>query len=191
MGVKGAIINGCDVYQSERARREHHALRQKSAPRSEPHHMRVTSETIGHPCPNLVAGVRWRGARAQQCIPLHLRSPTILRTPAGVPRKQENRDMLSVRKVFAATALTIGLAAPAFAQNISMELSDRQAMMITPSGKVMRMNVGAAGHAMMMKHGQPVKAGTIFYMSGGKLYWTQDRSMEGGKMLHDALVETF
>ena len=97
--------------------------------------------------------------------------------------------MFSVHKTFAAAALTVGLAAPAFAQNISMELSDRQAMMITPSGKVMRMNVGTSGHGMMMKHGQPVQAGAIFYMSGGKLYMAWDRPMHAGKMFRDELVE--
>jgi len=97
--------------------------------------------------------------------------------------------MFSVHKTFAAAALTVGLAAPAFAQNISMELSDRQAMMITPSGKVMRMNVGTSGHRMMTKHGQPVQAGAIFYMSGGKLYMAWDRPMHAGKMFRDELVE--
>jgi hypothetical protein len=99
--------------------------------------------------------------------------------------------MISVHKVLAAAALTVGLAAPAFAQNISLELSDRQALMVTPSGQVMRMNVSAAGHGMMMKHGQPVKAGAIFYMSGGKLYMAWDRPMPGGKTFRDSLVEAF
>ena len=98
--------------------------------------------------------------------------------------------MHSVHKILAATAITLSFAAPAFAQNIAMELSDRQAMMITPSGKVVRMDVTASGHKMMMKYGHPVPAGTIFYMSGGKLYMSTDRPMSGGKMLHDVLVET-
>jgi hypothetical protein len=55
----------------------------------------------------------------------------------------------------------------------------------------MQMRVSDAGDKMMMRYGQPVKAGTIFYMSGGKLYMTSDRSMHDGKMLHDMLVQTF
>jgi hypothetical protein len=99
--------------------------------------------------------------------------------------------MRSLQKILIATGLTLSIAAPALAQNISMELSDRQAMMITPSGKVMQMRVSDAGDKMMKRYGQPVKAGTIFYMSGGKLYMTSDRSMHDGKMLHDMLVQTF
>jgi hypothetical protein len=91
-----------------------------------------------------------------------------------------------VHKIVAATAVTLSLAAPAFAQNISMELSDRQAMMITPSGQVMRMDVSATGHKMMMKYGHPVKAGTIFYMSGGQLYMAENRHTTGS---HGMLVD--
>jgi hypothetical protein len=92
-----------------------------------------------------------------------------------------------LHKVVAATALTLSLAAPAFAQNISMELSDRQAMMVTPSGKIMRMDVSTSGHKMMMKYGHPVKAGTIFYMSGGQLYMAIDRHVDGRGMLVDEI----
>jgi len=98
--------------------------------------------------------------------------------------------MLSIRSVLAATAVTFALGAPAFAQNISMELSDRQAIMIDTAGHVSRMNVGPKGHAMIMKNATRVQAGTIFYMSGGKLYKTRDRKMTGGQMLHDVLVQT-
>ena len=97
--------------------------------------------------------------------------------------------MLSLRLVLAATAVTFALGAPAFAQNISLELSDRQGIMIDTRGHVSRLNVGPRGHAMIMKHAAPVQAGTIFYMSGGKLYMTRDRKMTGGQMLHDVLVQ--
>ena len=95
--------------------------------------------------------------------------------------------MTTFRTALLASVITCACAAPSFAQNISMELSDRQAMMITPSGKVMRMDVSAAGHKMMMKYGHPVKAGTIFYMSGGKLYMAADRHMGSRGMLVDAI----
>jgi hypothetical protein len=98
--------------------------------------------------------------------------------------------MLSLRSVVAAAAVTLSLAAPAFAQNISMELSDRQAIMIDTAGHVSRMNVGSTGHALIMKHATRVRAGTIFYMSNGQLYVTRDRQMAGGKSLHDVLVQT-
>ena len=98
--------------------------------------------------------------------------------------------MLSVRSVLAALAVTFALGAPAFAQNISMELADRQAIMIDTAGHVSRMNVGPKGHAMIMKNATRVQAGTIFYMSNGHLYMTRDRRMTGGQMLHDLLVQT-
>jgi hypothetical protein len=100
----------------------------------------------------------------------------------------EDAKMLSLRSVLAATAVTFALGVPAFAQNISMELSDRQAMMIDTAGHVSRMNVGPRGHAMLMKHATRVQAGSIFYMSNGHLYMTHDRKMEGGEMLHELLV---
>jgi hypothetical protein len=92
-----------------------------------------------------------------------------------------------VHKIIATTAVTLSFAAPAFAQNISMELSDRQAMMITPSGKVMRMDVSATGHNMMMKYGHRVQAGTIFYMSGGQLYMAVNRGTGSHGMLVDQI----
>jgi hypothetical protein len=98
--------------------------------------------------------------------------------------------MTKLRSVIAAAAVTLALAAPAFAQNISLELSDRQAMMIDTGGRVSRMDVGASGHKTIMRYATPVHAGTIFYMSGGKLYMAQDRPMTGGRSLHDLLVQT-
>jgi hypothetical protein len=102
----------------------------------------------------------------------------------------EDTHMVTLRSLVATTALTFALAAPAFAQNISMELSDRQAIMIDTGGHVSRMNVSTTGHNKLMKYATRVHAGTIFYMSGGKLYMAQDRPMAGGRSLHDVLVQT-
>ena len=96
--------------------------------------------------------------------------------------------MTSFRTIIFATAAICALATPSFAQNIQMELSDRQALMIDAYGKVSKMSLNDAGHRMMMKHAKAVKAGTFFYMSGGTLYMVQDRTMEGGKSLRDMLV---
>src|SRR5262249_23609886 len=102
----------------------------------------------------------------------------------------EDTTMLSLRSVLAAAAVTFALGAPAFAQNISMELSDRQAIMIDTAGHVSRMNGGPKGHAKIVKNATRVPAGTIFYLRGGKLYMTRDRKMTDGQMLHDVLVQT-
>src|SRR5215467_14000488 len=96
--------------------------------------------------------------------------------------------MTLLRNVILASAVTCAFATPVFAQNYALELSDRQAMMIDTSGKVSRMSLNDAGHRMMMKYAKPVKAGTIFYMSGGTLYMVQDRRMAGGEMLREMLI---
>jgi hypothetical protein len=93
-----------------------------------------------------------------------------------------------LRNVLLTTATVFALATPALAQNISMELSDRQAMYVDASGKVSRMDVSASGHKMMMRYARPVSAGTIFYMSGGKLYMAMNRPTSGGRgMLVDEI----
>lgn len=100
--------------------------------------------------------------------------------------------MILLRKALAATAVTLSLAAPAFAQQtsfthgISMELSDHQALAIDPAGRVTKITVTDYGHRMMMRYAHPVKAGIIFHTSGGKLYMAFDRPMHG-RMLADQL----
>ena len=94
--------------------------------------------------------------------------------------------MISLRTVVFAAAVAGAFVTPSLAQNISMELSDRQALMIDTGGKISKMNVTDAGHKMMMKYGHPVKAGTIFYMSGGTLYMATNRPVSGG---HAMLVD--
>ena len=97
--------------------------------------------------------------------------------------------MTLLRSTLIAAAMTVASIAPSFAQNIQLELSDRQALMVNAAGKVSKMSVNEAGHRMMMKYARPVKAGTLFgYMSGGTLYMVQDRRMAGGQSLHDMLV---
>jgi hypothetical protein len=99
--------------------------------------------------------------------------------------------MLSFRTALIASAVTLGLGMPAFAQDIMMEIKDRGGIIVEPSGKVMRMTLNDKGHAMMMKYGHPVKAGTIFFMNGGRLYMAQDRTMSNGVSLREMLIRTF
>jgi hypothetical protein len=96
--------------------------------------------------------------------------------------------MTLLRSTLIAAAMTVASIAPSFAQNIQLELSDRQALMVNAAGKVSKMSLNEAGHRMMMKYARPVRAGTLFYMSGGTLYMVQDRRMAGGQSLHDMLV---
>jgi hypothetical protein len=105
----------------------------------------------------------------------------------GWPLAMEG-NMNAIRNITFASAVTCAFVTPSFAQNFSLELSDRQALMIDAAGKVSKMTVTDAGHKMMMKYGHPVKAGTIFYMAGGTLYMATNRPMSGGRaMLVDAI----
>jgi hypothetical protein len=99
--------------------------------------------------------------------------------------------MLSFRTALVASAITLALGMPAFAQDIMMEIRDRGGIIVEPSGKVMRMTLNDKSHAMMMKYGHPVKAGTIFFMSGGALYVAQDRMMSNGVSLREMLIRSF
>jgi hypothetical protein len=85
--------------------------------------------------------------------------------------------MLTIRSIFAAAAVTFALAAPAFAQNISLELSDRlgvQGIMPDTASPGSRLNVRPSGHALVMKHAVPGQTGTIVYWSYGPVYATRD-----------------
>jgi hypothetical protein len=72
--------------------------------------------------------------------------------------------MLSLRSVLAATAVTFTLGAPAFAQNISLELSDRlgtQAIAVNSNRHV------------VMQHGGRIET-SIVYRSNSPRYATVD-----------------
>jgi len=78
--------------------------------------------------------------------------------------------MLSLRSVIAATAVTFALAAPAFAQNISLELADRlgtQAITVDAS------RVSSIRHSVVMKHAGRIETSFV-YRSNGPRYVTVD-----------------
>lgn len=91
------------------------------------------------------------------------------------------------RVLVVATALC-AYAVPASAQD-AWDVKDRMTFFVMPDGKVLRMTtpVGTRGHTELMKSGREVKTGTIFYMSGSKLYMADDTKMPSGMMLMDAL----
>jgi hypothetical protein len=113
---------------------------------------------------------------------------------AAVPGYQSTKwrnPMSSLRTALIASVMTLAFGAPAFAQNIMMEIADRGGIIVDSHGKVERFSGSERAQAMMKKYGHPVKAGTIFYMSGGTLYMAQDRRMAGGVSLREALVRSF
>jgi hypothetical protein len=84
-------------------------------------------------------------------------------------------------QLLAASALALALAAPAMAQEENT-LSERNVYLFM-NGKMIHMQVNDATHGMIMREFKPLPAGTMIYVSGGKLYTAQDRKMSSGKML--------
>jgi hypothetical protein len=95
--------------------------------------------------------------------------------------------MNAISKVLLATALTLSFAAPSLAQQQgtpeSSTLLERNAYLFTPDGRMIKMSVNDATHAMIMKNFKPLRAGTMIYFSGGKAYAAADKRMRGGKMM--------
>jgi hypothetical protein len=96
--------------------------------------------------------------------------------------------MKTLARVTVAAAALCMYAVPASAQD-AWDVKDRMSFFVMPDGKVIRMTtpVGTRGHTELMKSGREVKAGTIFYMTGGKLYMAEDTKMPNGMMLMDAI----
>jgi hypothetical protein len=81
--------------------------------------------------------------------------------------------MFSLRSVLAATAVTFALGAPAFAQNISLELSDRlgtQAITVDKAASVSRLK---SNRHVVMQHVGRIET-SIIYRSNGPSYATVD-----------------
>ena len=96
--------------------------------------------------------------------------------------------MKTLGRVIVAAAALCACAIPASAQD-AWDVKDRMSFFVMPDGKVVRMTapVGTRGHTELMRSGREVKAGTIFYMTGGKLYMAEDTKMPSGMMLMDAI----
>jgi hypothetical protein len=83
--------------------------------------------------------------------------------------------------LLAASTIALALAAPAMAQEENT-LAERNVYLFM-NGKMVHMQVNDATHGMIMREFKPLPAGTMIYVSGGKLYTAQDRKTSGGKML--------
>ena len=84
-------------------------------------------------------------------------------------------------KLTVASIVALSCIAPALAQEENT-LAERNVYLFM-NGKMVQMHATDATHAMIMKEFKPVRTGVMFYVSGGKLYMSQDRKMGGGKML--------
>src|SRR5262245_46443760 len=93
-------------------------------------------------------------------------------------------SMKSLRSALVGAAMVCAVAAPASAQSLSPEsntLTERNVYLFTMTGEMIHMRVSDATHAMMMRHFKPMAAGTMIYVSGGRVYMARDRRMAGGK----------
>ncbi len=57
------------------------------------------------------------------------------------------------------------------------DIREHSAYFIMMNGKMMRVNVGDKGMAMLMKRARKVPHGTVFVMSGGELYMVNAAKM--------------
>lgn len=83
-------------------------------------------------------------------------------------------------KLLLVSTLAFAAAAPALAQE-NQTLSERNVYLFM-NGKMVHMAVSDDTHAMIMKNFEPLKDGTMIYVSGGKFYMAHDKKM-GDKMM--------
>ena len=99
--------------------------------------------------------------------------------------------MTSIRNLLAASVVAVAFVTPAFAQGGGGgELETGRFMYVGMDGKMTTITANAKSTAMMMRYAKPVKAGTIFFRSGGTLYMAQDRMMPGGVMLFQMMRDS-
>ena len=95
---------------------------------------------------------------------------------------------MSIRSVAIAVLAVFAFSLPALSQSGTM-MKDNGAMMMSPTGQMMMTEkMDASMMEMAMKNAKPVEAGTLFFMSGGKMYMLQDMKMENGKMMSDQMM---
>ena len=85
-------------------------------------------------------------------------------------------------KLLLASTLALSFAAPVLAQQENYTLDERNVYLFM-DGKMIHTKVNDATHAMIMKSFHRLKPGTMIYVSGGKLYMSEDKRMPGGKMM--------
>lgn len=94
--------------------------------------------------------------------------------------------MTTLAKVLLATTLAFSAAAPVLAQE-AHTLTERNVYLFTADGRMIQAKTSDAAHAMAMSHFKPLAAGTMIYVSGGKVYVGQDEKMSDGRMLSTAI----
>jgi hypothetical protein len=96
--------------------------------------------------------------------------------------------MSFIKTATVAAGMSLALLTGALAQGglEPWDIREHSAYFIMMDGKMMRVNVGDKGMAMLMKHARKVPRGTVFVMSGGQLYM-----VSGAKMFDHAGMPSF
>jgi hypothetical protein len=100
--------------------------------------------------------------------------------------------MKNLTKLAIASALAVSFVTPVLAQGRpgaqieSSTLAERNVYYFGADGKMHRMYVNDETQAMIMKEFKPI-AGTMIFVSGGKLFMAQDTKMADGKMMSTAI----
>jgi hypothetical protein len=96
--------------------------------------------------------------------------------------------MSFIKTAIVAGGMSLALLTGALAQGglEPWDIREHSAYFIMMDGKMMRVNVGDKGMAMLMKRARKVPRGTVFVMSGGQLYM-----VSGAKMFDRAGMPSF
>jgi len=81
--------------------------------------------------------------------------------------------MSFIKTAIVAGTMSLATLTCALAQGAGLEpwdIREHGAYVVMMNGKMMRVNVGDKGMAMLMKSARKVPRGTVFVMSGGQLY---------------------
>jgi hypothetical protein len=97
---------------------------------------------------------------------------------------RKGKGIVMIKRILLACTVAVALAGPAFAQAVEEQnvLRENAMMYLNAKGKMTTWQANARQRTMLMRHAKPVAAGTIFYMSKGRLYQAQDRRVRGGMM---------
>ena len=115
-----------------------------------------------------------------------MRDPNLVSAPSA--KTLGSVHMSNIRTLTIAAVAAFALATPALAQD-EMMMQNNGAMMISPTGQMMMTeSMDKSMIKMAMKSAAEVEDGTIFFMSGGKLYMVKDMKMENGKMMSEGMM---
>jgi hypothetical protein len=87
--------------------------------------------------------------------------------------------MSFIKTAVAAGGMSLALLSGALAQGglEAWDIRERSAYIVMMDGKMMRMSLGDKGMTMLMRNARKVPHGTVFVMSGGRLYMVNAAKM--------------